>query len=633
MADDHTVEFSTYFPLTLHVIKGSVRPGELRFIHSFRIGRSEECEVQCLDRSVSRVHVEVIFEGGQWWAQDHQSRNGIFLDGQKIDRVPLPASCSLTLGTDGPRFSIDIANLLDREIFSPSSKEDKVPLGTSTGYLAKEPIPTSPGVPVVLSPRSESLEEKLARLDLMAKQAEQKSKELMVQRKNVEEVAISTGAIDNPMVDKSEFEQLPGPIVPHASEVRLSPSPSNPSISEVGRSTEEPPGDQQSSVSSGLRRRFARKPPPESPTQILRQVFREHLDHETEEGEEYHRGPSTVVIRDALNQAFKQKSRPYLMYLGVLGAIAILFGVVAVVQYFRLESMKDTAQEIFFSMKTMELELSQLENLVVKELPPDKLRAILARREKLQTMQVQYDQFLEKIGIYSSDMDAKDRIIMRMARLFGECEIGMPADFVQTVKGYIDKWRSTDRLSSSLQRAHQRGYGSKVAEIMLRNQMPPQFFYLALQESGFDIEAIGPRTRFGIAKGPWQFIPTTAVDYGLSMGPLVEIRQYDPRDERHNFEKSTTAAAKYLKDIYSTEAQASGLLVMASYNWGQTRVRNLIQRLPKNPRERNFWELLKKSKIPRETYDYVFYIFSAAVIGENPKLFGFPFKKPLGFVE
>jgi hypothetical protein len=51
--------------------------------------------------------------------------------------------------------------------------------------------------------------------------------------------------------------------------------------------------------------------------------------------------------------------------------------------------------------------------------------------------------------------------------------------------------------------------------------------------------------------------------------------------------------------------------------------------MPLNPKERNFWELLRHYKIPQETYDYVLYIFSAAVIGENPKLFGFGFENPL----
>jgi hypothetical protein len=96
-------------------------------------------------------------------------------------------------------------------------------------------------------------------------------------------------------------------------------------------------------------------------------------------------------------------------------------------------------------------------------------------------------------------------------------------------------------------------------------------------------------------------------------------------------EKSTRAAARYLRDIYETEAQASGLLVLASYNWGHNLVKGLIRELPENPRERNFWAFLKtyKSRVPKQTYDFVYYIFSAAVIGENPQLFGFSFDKPV----
>ena len=119
--------------------------------------------------------------------------------------------------------------------------------------------------------------------------------------------------------------------------------------------------------------------------------------------------------------------------------------------------------------------------------------------------------------------------------------------------------------------------------------------------------------------------------FGLQLGPLYELGRPDPGDERHNFEKSTEAAARYLRYIYLTDAQASGLLVMASYNWGEGKVIPLIQSLPDNPRDRNFWRLLTvyRDKIPQETYDYVFYIVAAAVIGENPQLFGFDFKNPL----
>jgi hypothetical protein len=71
---------------------------------------------------------------------------------------------------------------------------------------------------------------------------------------------------------------------------------------------------------------------------------------------------------------------------------------------------------------------------------------------------------------------------------------------------------------------------------------------------------------------------------------------------------------------------------MACYNWGDDRVLPLVRSIPDNPRDRNFWKFLERFRknIPQETYDYVFYIVSGAVIGENPRLFGFGFDNPLG---
>ena len=91
----------------------------------------------------------------------------------------------------------------------------------------------------------------------------------------------------------------------------------------------------------------------------------------------------------------------------------------------------------------------------------------------------------------------------------------------------------------------------------------------------------------------WQFIPETGERYGLAIGPLVKFRRPDPADDRSNWEKATVAAARYIKEIYATDAQASGLLVMASYNWGEGRVIKRLKQMPANPRERNFWKLLE----------------------------------------
>jgi hypothetical protein len=175
----------------------------------------------------------------------------------------------------------------------------------------------------------------------------------------------------------------------------------------------------------------------------------------------------------------------------------------------------------------------------------------------------------------------------------------------------------------------------RIAQEFDRQHLPAQFLYLALEESDFNETASGPPTRMGIAKGMWQFIPETATRYGLTVGPLVAYRRPDPNDDRHKWEKATRAAATYIKDIYATDAQASGLLVMASYNFGENRVINMVRSMPANPRERNFWKMLERyrERVPKDTYDYVLSIVSAAVIGENPRLFGFAFDNPLAFTD
>lgn len=167
---------------------------------------------------------------------------------------------------------------------------------------------------------------------------------------------------------------------------------------------------------------------------------------------------------------------------------------------------------------------------------------------------------------------------------------------------------------------------------MRHNNLTHHFLYLALQESGYNLKAVGPKTRWGIAKGMWQFIPSTGRQYGLKIGPLAGERVYDPDDERFDFEAVTRAAGKFIRDIYKTDAQASGLLVMACYNWGPYNIQSRVRKMPENPKDRHFWNLLKHHKIPKETYDYVFYILSAAVICENPRLFGFDFDEPLSFI-
>lgn len=323
----------------------------------------------------------------------------------------------------------------------------------------------------------------------------------------------------------------------------------------------------------------------------------------------------------------RQQKRKYRIVIVCLVFVALSAGSWALWSQSRMDRQLSLAQSIFYKMKSFELSFAQTRKDV--EVSQEQIASFRRTRHQ---MEKDYEEFARDLGVYSEDLDDQERLIIKMARVFGECELNMTPGFVQEVKRYIREWQSKKRYRNAIQKAVNKGYNRLIGETMLAHDLPPQFFYLALVESNFDRRACGPETYAGIAKGMWQFIPKTALTYGLQPGPLQQYKKYDSRDERHNVEKATKAAAKYLSFIYNTEAQASGLLVMASYNWGETRIRKRIREMPQNPRERNFWRLLTDYKIPQETYNYVFRIFSAAVIGEDPQLFGFEFENPLANV-
>lgn len=346
-------------------------------------------------------------------------------------------------------------------------------------------------------------------------------------------------------------------------------------------------------------------------------------------------GEHTQMVRRAFKQVQKKQTRKY------KGAVAALLLAISAVggyaywQHRQIAQQTSMAKEIFYSMKSLQVDLAGVERLVRDSQNQQGSEQVSKYRSRQKDMERNYEKFLTTLRVYDPKMPEEQKLILRVARIFGECELDMPPGFVEEVQNYIRKWQSSPRLAKAVESARKNAYTAKITNELLGQNLPPQFFYLALQESDFDPFISGPPTYKGIAKGMWQFIPETGAKYGLRAGPLADFRRPDPADDRHNWEKATVAAARYLKDIYTTDAQASGLLVIASYNWGEHRVIPIIRKMPANPRERNFWRLLTdyREKLPKETYDYVFYIFSAAVIGENPKLFGFSFDSPLAQLE
>lgn len=384
----------------------------------------------------------------------------------------------------------------------------------------------------------------------------------------------------------------------------------------------------------------------ELPSSSSKQSVTQYIDHYFQEGTEESSEHARMIQR-AYQKAKTQQRRKYLGVLTVVLVLCLVLSGYALLQHIQNNRLQAQARAVWNGMKEQEVVIAQLKRTVEATTNATLEKRLAELERQRQQQEARYRGYVDELGLHR-DLSPKEKEIYEVARLFGESEFGIPAGFVRRVKKKIQNyWKGSAREGyvQAIRRAERKGYTSFIVETLQSHNLPPEFFYLALQESRFDRKAVGPQTRWGIAKGMWQFIPKTAREYDLALGPRVDQRVPDPQDERHNFEKSTRAAADYLQTIYSTRAQASGLLVVASYNWGEHRIVEKMERvpgpqgipqqamegIPEDPKSRNYWRFLTtyEERVPEETKDYVLKVFAAAVIGRAPELFGFSFEPPL----
>lgn len=145
----------------------------------------------------------------------------------------------------------------------------------------------------------------------------------------------------------------------------------------------------------------------------------------------------------------------------------------------------------------------------------------------------------------------------------------------------------------------------EIKEMLRSEGVPSDIAYLPLIESGFNPRAVSRKNAVGL----WQFIRPTGIRYGLKVNYWV--------DERMNVEKSTLAAAKYLKELF--EEFGSWELALAAYNCGEKRVSRAIRKTGST----DFWTLSRKKKLPRETRNYLPKFNAALIIARNPQKYGF----------
>jgi membrane-bound lytic murein transglycosylase D len=144
-------------------------------------------------------------------------------------------------------------------------------------------------------------------------------------------------------------------------------------------------------------------------------------------------------------------------------------------------------------------------------------------------------------------------------------------------------------------------YMSLFRSVLKREGLPEDLVHLVFVESGFNVKARSVSN----AVGPWQFLRSTGTLFGLTVNQWV--------DERRDPEKSTVAAARYLKHLYAIFGDWP--LALASYNAGE----GTVMRAIKAQGTSNYWDL----RLPRQTEDYVPQFMAILTVARDPEKYGF----------
>jgi membrane-bound lytic murein transglycosylase D len=177
---------------------------------------------------------------------------------------------------------------------------------------------------------------------------------------------------------------------------------------------------------------------------------------------------------------------------------------------------------------------------------------------------------------------SEEEYIARMSKI--SCPI--PLSYNRYVKDFIDLYAYKRRALTQRVMGLSNLYFPMYEEVLDKEGLPLEFKYLSIIESALNPVAV---SRVG-ATGLWQFMYSTGIIYDLKVNSFT--------DDRRDPVKSTYAACKYFKDMYSI--YGDWLLVIASYNCGAGNVNKAIKR---SGGKKNFWEIMQY--LPAETRSYV----------------------------
>lgn len=197
-------------------------------------------------------------------------------------------------------------------------------------------------------------------------------------------------------------------------------------------------------------------------------------------------------------------------------------------------------------------------------------------------------------------------------------EFNVPMAMTSRVSAYINYF--TQRVPQITQGWLNRSnkYMNIVQDIFAKEGLPSDLVVLAFTESGFNTHAVSHAG----AVGMWQFMGSTGRMYNMEQNFWV--------DERRDFEKSTHAAAQYLKDLYNRFGD--WYLALAAYNAGPGKV----ARATRKHKTKDFFKISQnRYTLKLETRDYVPKFLAQLIIYKNYLKYNFtpPSDVPLLFAK
>jgi membrane-bound lytic murein transglycosylase D len=170
------------------------------------------------------------------------------------------------------------------------------------------------------------------------------------------------------------------------------------------------------------------------------------------------------------------------------------------------------------------------------------------------------------------------------------------------------------RLTSSLKTGFEKTLNRKsefdpmISAKLDARGMPADLIYLAMIESDFNPKATS-RVK---AKGLWQFMASTARQFGLTVRGRT--------DERTNPAKATDAALAYLQQL--KDRFGSWYLAAAAYNAGPGTVSKALRKVTGKTTgtDEDFFRIM--ARLPKETQDYVPKLIATARVANDPAKYG-----------